>query len=81
MTERLSWDEICNRYPGQHLGLSHVETADGVNIISAIVEYSSENATRSDITRAVSNSNGTIVNRFVPTLDFQDLATTGYAGI
>ncbi len=60
MRELLTWDEICRRYPGQHLGVTDIETEeDGVNIRRAVVLYSGNNS-RHDILLAVANSGGSI---------------------
>lgn len=39
MKERLTWEEIMEKYPDQWLGLSDVEWEDTANIKTAIVKY------------------------------------------
>lgn len=39
MEERLTWDEIAERYPDQWVGLVDVEWEDGANVRTAVVRY------------------------------------------
>ena len=39
MNERLTWDEIVEKYPDQWVGLVDVDWEDGANVRSAIVKY------------------------------------------
>lgn len=39
MEERLTWDEIVERYPDQWVGLTDIEWEDEANIRSAVVRY------------------------------------------
>ena len=53
MEERLTWDEIVERYPDQWVGLVDVDWEDEANVRSAIVRYtdkSSSELTRMQIT-------------------------------
>ena len=45
---RLSWKEIQEKYPEQHVGLTNVEWKNG-RIVSAVVKYSEMNSTKSEI--------------------------------
>jgi len=49
MTERLTWDEIANRYPDQWVGLVDVEWEDEANVKSAVVRYTDRSS--SDLAR------------------------------
>ena len=81
MSESLSWNEICKRYPGQHLGVTNIETeADGVNIRRAEVLYSGDTS-RKDLLMAVANSGGSIRSVYTPKEDCSDVAATGYVSI
>ena len=59
-TERLSWDEICRRYPDQQVGLSEIERGSYDEIISAVVVYSEADHSRSEINGLAARSNGQI---------------------
>ena len=48
MGERLTWEEIQNRYPDQWVGLVDVER-DGATVTSAIVKYT--DISRGELTR------------------------------
>lgn len=39
MSERLTWDEICKRYPNQRVGLDGIQYEDNGDVKSAIVRY------------------------------------------
>ncbi len=39
MDERLTWDEIVEKYPDQWVGLTDVEWEDEANVRSAVVRY------------------------------------------
>jgi len=45
MAERLTWDEIVEKYPDRWVGLTDVEreTPDDPNVISAVVKYTDKN--------------------------------------
>ena len=78
MRELLTWKEICRRYPGQHLGVTDIETeADGVNIRRAVVLYAG-NTSRRDLLMAVANSGGSVRSVYTPRENYTDVATTGY---
>lgn len=48
--DRLTWEQIQQRYPNQFVGLVDVEYgAHKVEIKSAVVKYSEENSTRDEI--------------------------------
>lgn len=40
MEERMTWDEIVEKYPDQWVGLSDVEWEDEANVKTAVVKYS-----------------------------------------
>lgn len=81
MSDLLTWEEICKRYPGQHLGVTNIETeADGVNIRRAVVLYSGDTS-RKDLLLAVANSGGSIRSVYTPREDYADVATTGYVSV
>ena len=81
MSELTSWNEICKRYPGQHLGVTDIETeADGVNIRRAVFFYAG-NTSRKDLLMAVANSGGSIRSVYTPRDDYSDVAVTGYVSI
>ena len=61
--KRMTWKEICARYPNQHVGLSDVEWDNGSTVKSAVVKYSNENSNRADIVRMAVKSNGSIVSK------------------
>ena len=48
-SERLTWNEIKNKYIGCFVGLSDVEYNNQKQIASAIVKYSTNNMSYSDI--------------------------------
>ena len=82
MGKRLTWQEICQKYPGQHIGVSEIETdTDGVNIRTGVVTMTHENYTRNDILRKVSETHGTTRSVYVPRKDMLELTVTGYAGV
>ncbi len=58
--ERLTWDEICKRYPNQQVGLSSLERGSYDQILSAVVEYSEEDHTRAEINGLAVRSGGKI---------------------
>lgn len=57
---RLTWEEICRLYPNQQVGLAEIERGSYDEIISAVVEYSEENYTRSEINGLAARSEGRI---------------------
>lgn len=61
MLERLTWEQIQEKYPDQWVGLVDVEYMDndGVSVESAVVKYSDK--TKSELTRMVLD--GEIISR------------------
>ncbi len=57
---RLTWEEICRIYPNQQVGLADIERGSYDEILSAIVEYSEEDHTRSEINGIAARSEGRI---------------------
>lgn len=62
MTERLTWEEIQEKYPDQWVGLINVEYEDndGVSIKSAVVKYTDK--IKSELTRMMIQ--GEIISRY-----------------
>lgn len=62
MTERLTWEEIQEKYPDQWVGLIDVEYEDndGISVKSAVVKYT--NKTKSELTRMMIQ--GEIISRY-----------------
>ena len=44
MDERLTWDEIAEKYPDQWVGLIDVDWEDDANVRSAIVKYTDKSS-------------------------------------
>lgn len=61
MAERLTWEQIQEKYPDQWVGLVDVKYMDndGVSVESAVVKYSDK--TKSELTRMVLD--GEIISR------------------
>lgn len=61
MIERLTWEQIQERYPDQWVGLSDVQYMDndGVSVESAVVKYADKK--KSELTRLVLK--GEIISR------------------
>lgn len=62
MAERLTWEEIQEKYPDQWVGLVEVEYLedDGISIESAVVKYLDK--TKSELTKMALN--GEIISRY-----------------
>lgn len=58
--ERLTWEEICEKYPNQQVGLSEVERGSYDQIISAVVECSEKDHTRAEVNGIAAMSEGRI---------------------
>ena len=63
MSERLTYDEIIEKYPRQWVGLTDVifEDNDDFNVTSGVVKY--YGLPRDELTMIMLRSNGTIVMR------------------
>jgi hypothetical protein len=58
-TERLSWQEICKKYPNQKVAIAEPEWENMATIKSGIVKYSeSDGYSRMEIRSLVINSKG-----------------------
>ena len=42
--QRLTWNEIAEKYPDQWIGLSDVDWEDGANIRSAVVKFTGKSS-------------------------------------
>ena len=42
--QRLTWNEIAEKYPDQWIGLSDIDWEDGANIRSAIVKFTGKSS-------------------------------------
>ncbi len=58
--ERLTWDEICKRYPNQQVALEEVEYGPCDEVKSGIVLYSEADYTSSEINGIAACSGGKI---------------------
>ena len=65
MRERLTWQEICQKYPNQQVGLAEVEWVDndGVTVKSAIVDLSEAEHTKRDIISLCAMSGGRLYSQ------------------
>lgn len=62
MMERMTWEQIKEKYPNQWVGLVEVEYVDndGISVESAVVKYTDKS--KSDLTRLVLE--GKIISRY-----------------
>lgn len=58
--ERLTWNEICKRYPNQQVGLEDVEWDSYDDVVSAVVVYTENDHTRAEINGIAACSDGKI---------------------
>ncbi len=65
MKERLTWQEICQKYPNQQVGLADVEwlNNDGVTVKSAVVDLTEDNHSRRDIISLCAMSKGRLYSQ------------------
>ena len=42
--QRLTWNEIAEKYPDQWIGLSDIDWEDGANIRSAVVKFTGKSS-------------------------------------
>ena len=65
MKKRLSWQEICQNYPNQQVGLADVEWIDndGVTVKSAIVALTEADHTKREIISSCAMSGGRLYSQ------------------
>lgn len=78
MTERLTWEEIQERYPDQWVGLIDVEYEpdNDATIQSAIVKYTDKN--KNELTRMQIEFNGRVLARYTTPDNVFQLGAVGY---
>ena len=57
-TKRMTWEEICTKYPNQTILLSNIERTPDQSIISAIVEATGEQHSKTELNGMAMMSNG-----------------------
>lgn len=80
MSERLTWEQIQEKYPDQWVGLTEVEYEpdNDATIKSAIVKYT--NKSKSELTRMQIQTNGEILGRYTTPDHVFQLGAVGYFG-
>ena len=77
MNERLTWDEIVEKYPDQWVGLVDVDWEDGANVRSAIVKYTDK--TSGELARMqIKDSN--LYSTYTTPDNLAPLGVVGYMG-
>ena len=70
---RMTWDEIKDRYPDQWVGLTDV-VRDGADIVSAVVKYTDKTSTELGLMQ-IEDSN--LISRYTTGNDFLPLGAVG----
>ena len=80
MKERMTWEEIQEKYPDQWVGLSDVEYEPDNNatIKSAIVKFTDK--TKDELTMMQVQTNGEILGRYTTPDNIFQLGLAGYFG-
>ena len=80
MNERLTWEQIQEKYPDQWVGLVEVEYEpdNDATIKSAVVKYT--NKSKSELTRMQILTNGEILGRYTTPDNVFQLGAVGYFG-
>ena len=80
MKERMTWEEIQEKYPDQWVGLSDVEYEPDNNatIKSAIVKFTDK--TKDELTMMQVQTNGKILGRYTTPDNIFQLGIAGYFG-
>lgn len=78
MTERMTWEEIQDKYPNKWVGLVDVKYMDddGISVESAVIKYLDKN--KGELTRMALR--GEIVSRFTTPDDIFQLGMVGVMG-
>lgn len=77
MEQRLTWNEIAEKYPNQWVGLVDIDWEDGANIRSAIVKYT--NKSSSELVRMQIKDQSIHATYTTPD-NLAPLGTVGYFG-
>lgn len=80
MSERLTWEQIQERYPDQWVGLAETEYEpdNDATIKSAVVRYADKS--KSELTRMQIQTDGEILGRYTTPDHVFQLGTAGYFG-
>ncbi len=77
MNERLTWDEIAEKYPDQWVGLVDVDWKDDANVRSAVVKYTGMSV--GELTR-MQIKDPNIYSTYTTPDNLAPLGTVGYFG-